>query len=199
MGLESLQQKQTPTSFMLRCHSHLPFGTASVLLGLLLLVGTPFFVFGWVSLHYLKGWMAELCGSSFIAIGLFPPLSISFMMLDSWVESEDCIFDKAIGQVIFKQREGLFSAHSSRYLLREVVDVEVLEDIKLGSHDEIYSVYQVAIRLQSGKQLPLTSQSSYYEEIPQKIAADLRQFLELPGEFNVANASHQQMVVRDEG
>jgi hypothetical protein len=199
MGLESLQQKQTPTRFMLRCHSHLPLGTASILLGLLLLAGIPFFVLGWVALHYLKGWMPELVGNLLIAIGLFPALSIAFMMLDSWVTAEECIFDKSIGQVIFKQREGLFSVHSSRYLLREVVDIEVVEDIRLSSNEEVYSIYQVVMRLQSGKRLPVMSQFSYYEEIPQKVAADLRRFLELSDERNFSNMSPPQMVVRDEG
>lgn len=198
MGLESLQQTQTPTSFVLCYRSHLPMGAAIILLVLTLLLGMPVFLLGWVILAIAPGFIADVIGGMLLIVSLVPALGIAVMLLDSAVTSEVCIFDKNLGQIIVKERSGLLSGRSTRYPLSEVVDIEVVENVQLGSHDEVYSVYQMMVNLRSGKQVPITSMSSYYEEIPQQIVTALQDFLHGRGDERLSLQTHHT-VARDDG
>jgi hypothetical protein len=197
MGLESLQQTQTPTSFVLCYRSHLPTGAAIILLVMTLLLGAPIMLFGWIVLSIAQGFIAEIIGGILVMASLVPTLGIAAMLLDSAVAAEVCIFDKNLGQIIVKERDGLLSGRSTRYPLSEVTDVEVIENVQLGSQDEVYSIYQIVVNLRSGKQVPITSMSSYYEEIPQQIVASLQDFLHTRNDARLS-LQRQRTVARDE-
>ncbi|MBW4519105.1 MAG: DUF4564 domain-containing protein [Scytolyngbya sp. HA4215-MV1] len=179
MSLESLQQTQTPTRFTLRSHTQLPVGATGVLLIVVFLVGLPVLVLGLFMWQHLVGLTAHLIGGLLVILGLLPPLGTIYLLIDSLLTNESCIFDKTLNQVIFKQQDGIFKVNSAKYSLDDIRAIEVLEDTHLLHDEEPCPVYQLVVRLKSNQCLPINSQPCYYEEIAEQLATDLQDFLKL--------------------
>lgn len=177
MRIESLQQTQTPDRLTFRKQAAPSTGVTLLFTLLFLLGGGVILATGLNLLNEFENSMVRMGGSTLAALGVLSLPLILWNLLLPLLTAETCVFDKQRGMLTLHQRQQGLGRYTTCYPLNQIVDIWI-EPIPLPYESEEL-VYQVAVELTSGQELPLPVLSSDYPEVLREVVDQIRKFLSL--------------------